>query len=163
MEAIVEGPERRERITAEIMERTGIDEAMIERLVRGFYANGRAGLRPASNSASPAPTASCSATGNDFDATRQEQSNGRSCTCRHEQGAGRSVFRQQPGADARHRVGADLCRDDRGAGLELRLTSVIPGRCEASNPNVQLHIVESRDSPVRNCAPEVWCLRTIPE
>src|SRR5207244_8494283 len=27
--------------------------------------------------------------------------------------------------------------------------SVIPGRCEASNP-------ESRDSPVRNCAPEVW-------
>src|SRR6185436_11377822 len=26
---------------------------------------------------------------------------------------------------------------------------VIPGRCEAANP-------ESRDSPVRNCAPEVW-------
>jgi hypothetical protein len=22
---------------------------------------------------------------------------------------------------------------------------------------------ESRTSPVRNCAPEVWCLRTIPE
>src|SRR5947199_15924 len=95
------------------------------------------------------------ATENDFEATRQEKSNGRSCTCRHEQGAGRSVFRQQPGADARHRVGADLCRDDRGAGFKLRLTSVIPGRCEASNP-------ESRDSPVRNCAPEVWCLRTIP-
>ena len=42
MEAIVAGPERRERLTAEIMERTGIDEAMIERLVRGFYAKVRA-------------------------------------------------------------------------------------------------------------------------
>lgn len=31
------GPERRARITREIMERTGIDEAMIERLVRRFY------------------------------------------------------------------------------------------------------------------------------
>ena len=41
MEAIVAGPERRERLTAEIMERTGIDEAMIERLVRGFYAKVR--------------------------------------------------------------------------------------------------------------------------
>ena len=41
MEAIVAGPERRERLTAEIMERTGIDEAMIERLVRGFYARVR--------------------------------------------------------------------------------------------------------------------------
>ena len=48
MEAIVVGPERRERITAEIMERTGIDEAMIERLVRGFYAKvcANAGLGP---------------------------------------------------------------------------------------------------------------------
>ena len=42
MEAIVTGPERRERLTAEIMERTGIDEAMIERLGRGFYAKVRA-------------------------------------------------------------------------------------------------------------------------
>ena len=42
MEAIVAGPERRERLTAEIMERTGIDEAMIERLVHGFYAKVRA-------------------------------------------------------------------------------------------------------------------------
>ena len=42
MEAIVAGPERRERLTAEIMARTGIDEAMIERLVRGFYAKVRA-------------------------------------------------------------------------------------------------------------------------
>src|SRR5215204_3056064 len=41
MEAIVAGPERRERLTAAIMERTGIDEAMIERLVRGFYAKVR--------------------------------------------------------------------------------------------------------------------------
>src|SRR4029453_9200439 len=41
MEAIVAGPERRERLSAEIMERTGIDEAMIERLVRGFYAKVR--------------------------------------------------------------------------------------------------------------------------
>ncbi|NOJ41360.1 group III truncated hemoglobin [Bradyrhizobium australiense] len=41
MEAIVAGPERRERLTAEIMERTGIDEAMIERLVRAFYARVR--------------------------------------------------------------------------------------------------------------------------
>ncbi|CAH1696165.1 Group III truncated hemoglobin [Hyphomicrobiales bacterium] len=31
------GPARRARITREIMERTGIDEAMIERLVRRFY------------------------------------------------------------------------------------------------------------------------------
>jgi hemoglobin len=35
--AIVTGAERRERITAEISERTGITEAMIERLVRAFY------------------------------------------------------------------------------------------------------------------------------
>jgi hemoglobin len=42
LEAIVAGPERRERITAEIMERTGITEAMIERLVRSFYAKVRA-------------------------------------------------------------------------------------------------------------------------
>ena len=31
------GAERRERITAELSERTGITEAMIERLVRAFY------------------------------------------------------------------------------------------------------------------------------
>jgi hemoglobin len=31
------GAERREKITAEIVERTGITEAMIELLVRGFY------------------------------------------------------------------------------------------------------------------------------
>jgi hemoglobin len=37
-EAIVDSTERRERITAEIVARTGIDEAMIERLVHGFYA-----------------------------------------------------------------------------------------------------------------------------
>jgi hemoglobin len=43
MESIVAGgPARREQLTAEIMERTGIDEAMIERLVRGFYAKVRA-------------------------------------------------------------------------------------------------------------------------
>src|SRR3954462_6333472 len=42
MEAIVAGPERRERLTAEIMQRTGIDEAMIERLGHGFYAKVRA-------------------------------------------------------------------------------------------------------------------------
>ena len=41
MEAIVAGPARREQLTAEIMERTGIDEAMIEHLVRGFYARVR--------------------------------------------------------------------------------------------------------------------------
>ena len=41
-EAIVTGAERRERITAEITERTGITEAMIERLVRAFYARIRA-------------------------------------------------------------------------------------------------------------------------
>ena len=38
---IVTGAERRERITAEISERTGITEAMIERLVRAFYARVR--------------------------------------------------------------------------------------------------------------------------
>ncbi|MET0868110.1 MAG: group III truncated hemoglobin [Pseudorhodoplanes sp.] len=42
MEPILAGPERRERITADIMQRTGIDEAMIERLVHGFYAKVRA-------------------------------------------------------------------------------------------------------------------------
>jgi hemoglobin len=42
MEAIVGGPARRERITADIVERTGIDEAMIARLVHGFYAKVRA-------------------------------------------------------------------------------------------------------------------------
>lgn len=36
------GAERREKITAEIVERTGITESMIERLVRGFYAKVRA-------------------------------------------------------------------------------------------------------------------------
>ena len=36
------GPERREEITAQIVARTGITEAMIERLVRGFYAKVRA-------------------------------------------------------------------------------------------------------------------------
>ena len=41
MEAIVAGPARREQLTAEIMERTGIDEAMIERLVHAFYAKVR--------------------------------------------------------------------------------------------------------------------------
>src|ERR1700755_2464268 len=35
-------------------------------------------------------------------------------------------------------------------------STVIPGRCEASNP-------ESRDSPMCNCTSEVWCWRTIPE
>ena len=35
------GVERRERITAEMTERTGITEAMIERLVRAFYARVR--------------------------------------------------------------------------------------------------------------------------
>jgi hemoglobin len=35
------GAERREAITAEIAERTGITETMIERLVRGFYAKVR--------------------------------------------------------------------------------------------------------------------------
>jgi hypothetical protein len=32
------GADRRERISAEIADRTGITEAMIERLVRAFYA-----------------------------------------------------------------------------------------------------------------------------
>src|SRR5579863_9289630 len=40
-------------------------------------------------------------------------------------------------------------------GVAPRVT-VVPGRCEASNPEV-------RDSPMHNCASEVWCLRTIPE
>src|SRR4051812_17656014 len=35
------GAERREKITAEIMESTGITESMIEQLVRGFYARVR--------------------------------------------------------------------------------------------------------------------------
>jgi hemoglobin len=36
------GPERRARITQDIVARTGIDEVMIERLVRSFYARARA-------------------------------------------------------------------------------------------------------------------------
>jgi hemoglobin len=37
----VDGKERRQLMTDEIAARTGIDEAMIERLVRGFYAKVR--------------------------------------------------------------------------------------------------------------------------
>ena len=40
-EAVMTGVERRERITAEMTERTGITEAVIERLVRAFYARVR--------------------------------------------------------------------------------------------------------------------------
>ena len=36
-----EGPDRRSRLTREIMEQTGIDDAMIERLVHTFYARVR--------------------------------------------------------------------------------------------------------------------------
>jgi len=43
--AVVDDPEgaaeRRARITADLMEKTGIDDAMIERLVRAFYARVR--------------------------------------------------------------------------------------------------------------------------
>jgi hypothetical protein len=42
-----------------------------------------------------------------------------------------------------------LTRPARGKGSSRRNATVIPGRCEASNP-------ESRDSPMRNCASEVW-------
>ena len=38
------GAERREAITAEIVEKTGITEVMIERLVRGFYAKVRSDM-----------------------------------------------------------------------------------------------------------------------
>jgi hypothetical protein len=31
------------------------------------------------------------------------------------------------------------------------------GDADASNYDVQLHIREPRDSPMRNCASEVWC------
>ena len=41
-ELVVTAAERREQITAEISERTGITEAMIERLVRAFYDKVRA-------------------------------------------------------------------------------------------------------------------------
>jgi hemoglobin len=41
-ESIVTGAERREKITAEITARTGLTEAMIERLVRSFYEKVRA-------------------------------------------------------------------------------------------------------------------------
>ena len=41
-ETVVTAAERRERITAEIVSRTGITEPLIERLVRGFYAKVRA-------------------------------------------------------------------------------------------------------------------------
>jgi hemoglobin len=41
-EIAMAAPERREKITAEIFERTGITEAMIERLVRSFYDKVRA-------------------------------------------------------------------------------------------------------------------------
>jgi hemoglobin len=36
-----EATDRRQKVTAEIMARTGIDEAMIERLVHAFYAKVR--------------------------------------------------------------------------------------------------------------------------
>jgi hemoglobin len=41
LEAVLETAERRARITAEIVARTGIDDTMIECLVRGFYAKVR--------------------------------------------------------------------------------------------------------------------------
>ena len=41
-QAVASGPERREEITAQIVAQTGITEAMIERLVRAFYARVRA-------------------------------------------------------------------------------------------------------------------------
>jgi hemoglobin len=41
-ETVVTATERREGITAEIVARTGITEALIERVVRGFYAKVRA-------------------------------------------------------------------------------------------------------------------------
>ena len=41
-QAVASGPERREEITAQIVAQTGITEAMIERLVRAFYAKVRA-------------------------------------------------------------------------------------------------------------------------
>jgi len=41
-EELRSGPERREELTAEIVARTGITEAMIERLVRAFYDKVRA-------------------------------------------------------------------------------------------------------------------------
>src|SRR5882724_12346687 len=42
------------------------------------------------------------------------------------------------------------------AGCEADVVVVIPGRVEDANYDVQLHIGESRDSPMRNCASEVW-------
>jgi hemoglobin len=41
-QAVASGPERREELTAQIVARTGITEAMIEQLVRAFYARVRA-------------------------------------------------------------------------------------------------------------------------
>ena len=41
-QAVASGPERREEITAQIVAQTGITEAMIEQLVRAFYAKVRA-------------------------------------------------------------------------------------------------------------------------
>ena len=40
-DAANEGPRGRDLIVADIVERTGIDEAMIERLVRSFYGRAR--------------------------------------------------------------------------------------------------------------------------
>ncbi len=50
----------------------------------------------------------------------------------------------------RHPAGAR----GRAAALKARLL-VIPGRVEDANPNAQLRIVESRDSPMCNCTSEV--------
>jgi hemoglobin len=41
-QAVASGPERREEITAQIVARTGITEAMIEQLIRAFYDKVRA-------------------------------------------------------------------------------------------------------------------------
>jgi hypothetical protein len=45
---VVDAAERREKFMAEIVERTGITEALIERLVRAFYTKVRAGWDEAS-------------------------------------------------------------------------------------------------------------------
>ena len=191
---------RRERASAELAEQTGITEAMIERLVRAFYAKVRAdevlapvfdarihdwephlaqmcafwssvalmtgryhgtpmakhmplpvdaghfdrwlsnrpraksvrrkprstssrvhgGLPRASNSASRTPTASCSASVNGSGVSKKEQCHDLS-TQGERTGLGRSLFRQQPGADVGCGSCPDAGRDDRCDPLDVKI------------------------------------------
>src|SRR5450755_1661024 len=76
----------------------------------------------------------------------------RSTTTKCTRGRGCSGHPAFPTPSDGRKINARLGRiapRDREVMFGIGADTVIPGRCEASNP-------ESRDSPMRNCASEVW-------